>query len=556
MYNHLYSDSVLQITSSDPNNANFGTGFVFLIRDKSIYVLTNAHIIEKIGGEENILVHQKKAYLEAISQKGFSEDIAILRTSHDFSFPIIPIPIGFIEQTGVSFYTAGWQPVDDNKIDLFERIELSGLLRTASQMKSGFQPYSVYCWQVDIDRKLQLQQGFGGAPIIERKSNVAIGVATDQSIQFGKHGKAISLKVLSSVWAELPSNIFRTRLYKLKELRDLLDIILNTDNKFTKFSEINFGYSIEVDVSRRVKIELLIIYCHYHNLIDLLLTTVQRENEDAFSLFYPSVLPGDQDFYNNLSYRKLWILYINKCLDFFTIRNKQTPIHHDEVRCAIKVNLNADTSKITNAIKTAFINIIADRIKTPRELVKIETIRTGSLVFITRMPSNSLDTLIRLIENNDQIVEDLKIESVIELLSNIYDIKRIEVLLNTCFSTSQLPNIAEKLFDTIQHEQSKFTRKATLVRTLIERCINEDKVEELLNIAFKHNSKVYHETGPFHLEGRRPFMNKSQRDKAKKKGLNSSQVTIKEILKVCLAGTATSFVGSLWVHVKLHGSAC
>ncbi|NET24814.1 hypothetical protein [Okeania sp. SIO1I7] len=73
--------SIVLITSAnnDSRKANIiGTGFAFYQQENYTYLLTCAHVVEDVGGEENVLVNNISADVVAIGDtQGF--DLAVLR---------------------------------------------------------------------------------------------------------------------------------------------------------------------------------------------------------------------------------------------------------------------------------------------------------------------------------------------------------------------------------------------------------------------------------------------------------------------------------------------
>ena len=76
-------DSIVFITSAKKANV-LGTGFIFHKQQNYSYLLTCAHVIEDVGGEENIRVNNLPAEVIKIGDvQGF--DVAILKINTTFS---------------------------------------------------------------------------------------------------------------------------------------------------------------------------------------------------------------------------------------------------------------------------------------------------------------------------------------------------------------------------------------------------------------------------------------------------------------------------------------
>ena len=76
-------DSIVLIRSAKKGNV-IGTGFIFHKQQNYAYLLTCAHVIEDVGGEENISVNDLPAEVIKIGDvQGF--DVAILKINTTFS---------------------------------------------------------------------------------------------------------------------------------------------------------------------------------------------------------------------------------------------------------------------------------------------------------------------------------------------------------------------------------------------------------------------------------------------------------------------------------------
>src|SRR5262249_32291520 len=88
----IMNESVVLISSTDPVNQSFGTGFVIYQEEESTYVLTCAHVIRDIGGPEHIHVDHIPARLVALdTDEGF--DLAVLQVEGLRELPPLPLRI-------------------------------------------------------------------------------------------------------------------------------------------------------------------------------------------------------------------------------------------------------------------------------------------------------------------------------------------------------------------------------------------------------------------------------------------------------------------------------
>ena len=92
-------DSIVLIASAKDNRKNvIGTGFIFHKEQNCIYLLTCAHVVEDVGGADNIKVNNIPAEVIKIGDiQGF--DLAVLKVNESFSAPSLSLMIlPFVER--------------------------------------------------------------------------------------------------------------------------------------------------------------------------------------------------------------------------------------------------------------------------------------------------------------------------------------------------------------------------------------------------------------------------------------------------------------------------
>ena len=86
-------ESIVLITSASDNSRKadvIGTGFAFYRKDNYTYLLTCAHVVDDVGGEENVLVNNIPAAVLAIGDiTGF--DLAVLRVENLNNIPVLQL---------------------------------------------------------------------------------------------------------------------------------------------------------------------------------------------------------------------------------------------------------------------------------------------------------------------------------------------------------------------------------------------------------------------------------------------------------------------------------
>ena len=88
-----FQESIVSITSSYDRKANvIGTGFAFHREQNFTYLLTCPHVVEDMGGKNNVLVDNIPAEIVAIGDiRGF--DLAILRVAEFDHIPLLKLTI-------------------------------------------------------------------------------------------------------------------------------------------------------------------------------------------------------------------------------------------------------------------------------------------------------------------------------------------------------------------------------------------------------------------------------------------------------------------------------
>ncbi|NEO54917.1 MAG: trypsin-like peptidase domain-containing protein [Okeania sp. SIO3B5] len=115
-------ESIVLITSASDNSfkANvIGTGFAFYRADNYTYLLTCAHVVEDVGGEENVLVNNIPAEVVATGDiKGF--DLAVLGVEK-LNVPLFKL-ISLSEAENQKFRIPGHYLYGENKNVMLETV--------------------------------------------------------------------------------------------------------------------------------------------------------------------------------------------------------------------------------------------------------------------------------------------------------------------------------------------------------------------------------------------------------------------------------------------------
>ncbi|MGD1807051.1 GUN4 domain-containing protein [Dapis sp. BLCC M126] len=187
-------ESIVLISSSKKANV-IGTGFAFYKVDNYTYLLTCAHVVEGVGGEENLLVNNIPAKVVATGDvNGF--DLAVLGVEK-LSIPLFQL-ISLSEAENQKFRIAGHYLYGENKNVMLETVDGTiGKKRFARQNNE-----TVIAWNLLINEGERLRKGYSGAPVVDLSDRV-LGVATNMENE-GAEGLAISVEALNKIWPEIP----------------------------------------------------------------------------------------------------------------------------------------------------------------------------------------------------------------------------------------------------------------------------------------------------------------------------------------------------------------
>ena len=200
--NNSFEESIVSITSYSDRKANVvGTGFAFYQEPKFTYLLTCAHVVQYMGGKENVLVNNIPAEIVAIGDiRGF--DLAVLRVAELDHIPLLKLTILSpqtekdlnIKICGNYFYSGG------NKIF---RETVEGIIETSQKIKVIQFTEQATIWKLQL-QKGRLKKGYSGAPVVESQTGLVLGVTTNMEGKNGEEGTAISIEALRKIWPEIP----------------------------------------------------------------------------------------------------------------------------------------------------------------------------------------------------------------------------------------------------------------------------------------------------------------------------------------------------------------
>ncbi|MFX0196429.1 MAG: trypsin-like peptidase domain-containing protein [Candidatus Hodarchaeota archaeon] len=208
-----FEESVVLITSKNPDNSEFGTGFVIYRIERSTYVLTCMHVIRDVGGESEVRVGGNPAALIAAGSADGVDDIAVLRVDGLLTIPSLKLSIS--GETGNPFIAFGYQRISGNN---YIKAQIPGTLGEQVRLESRWKAESIRAWELKIDDGYILPRGYSGSPLVDEASGDVMGVISHRQGE-GKKGLAISSETLRSIWPEMPTDLLGRKREKKPPLR-------------------------------------------------------------------------------------------------------------------------------------------------------------------------------------------------------------------------------------------------------------------------------------------------------------------------------------------------
>ena len=228
-------DSIVLIKSAKENRKNvIGTGFIFYKKQNYTYLLTCAHVVEDVGGEENIRVNNIPAEVIKIGDvQGF--DLAILKVNKNFSLPSLNLMILYgEEEKKLEVKIPGFYLWSQN--NALRRQTIKGEMIVEVDGERAFQliedmPEDVAVEKLEI-KKGRLRSGYSGSPVIDINTGLVVGIVTHKVDVDGEErfGRAISIEALEKIWSEIPNEVSKQIEREAKTIEVLTNI--NVEEKF------------------------------------------------------------------------------------------------------------------------------------------------------------------------------------------------------------------------------------------------------------------------------------------------------------------------------------
>ena len=200
-------DSIVSIISTQPNNKNFGTGFVIHESSGAFYILTCAHVVRDVGGEESVAIRDRAELPAKVIASGNQQDLdlAVLRVEGLTQKCVLSRENS--GEKGRAFQTAGFQKFGNDKIMIRPLAGVLGNQVGVQQLqRSGM---TMQAWDLQITDDYSLESGYSGSPVVDATTGNVLGVVSHK--KGDKKGIAIAIGELDRIWKIIDSD----RLYKI-----------------------------------------------------------------------------------------------------------------------------------------------------------------------------------------------------------------------------------------------------------------------------------------------------------------------------------------------------
>ena len=212
LHGHPSWDACILITSRNPDNRRFGTGFIIYHSGQKSYVVTCAHVISDVGGEELIEADGQPARIVGIgSDDGL--DLAVIEVDELLGKPVVKLKV--LSIAGSPFLTVGFRAFGRH----FSIAPLFGIAATAVALESRKYSDRVKAWNLEIRDGEHLHDGYSGSPVID-DDGFCLGVITYKQGD-GQVGLAISIEELEKIWNTMPAGLIE-KIYEYQSYCDRL----------------------------------------------------------------------------------------------------------------------------------------------------------------------------------------------------------------------------------------------------------------------------------------------------------------------------------------------
>jgi hypothetical protein len=213
--------SIVLITSSNPgSNHHFGTGFVIRQTVNVAHILTCSHVVDSMGGTNQVMVDGREATLVACG-KDLGLDLAVLRVEGLWNKPVLQTQGSGLQSKDIII--PGFQKYAKSHLIR----PLRGVLADQGELQTRSDD-RIPVWDLKIVDDYNLENGYSGSPIVDEVTGQVLGIVSHK--QGDKIGLAISIRALDKIFQIFDQDQLYEVLLKLgyqKQVRTFRSLIEN-----------------------------------------------------------------------------------------------------------------------------------------------------------------------------------------------------------------------------------------------------------------------------------------------------------------------------------------
>ena len=213
-----YTKSIVKIRSVENGRTDFGTGFIIDYIDDSTYIVTCAHVINAVGGINNVRIGDYPDEVEVIAiGDSAAFDVAVLKISRQFE-KNTALRVCLCNEEAEKFTICGWNRIAEH----FTITSICGRLTLYGEIEENNLRTEAYKFEVEDRSENLLKPGYSGAPVINEKNDCVAGIVFMEHKE-GQEGICISINSVIQICPELYNLISKSELeLRNKKLSRLL----------------------------------------------------------------------------------------------------------------------------------------------------------------------------------------------------------------------------------------------------------------------------------------------------------------------------------------------
>jgi hypothetical protein len=190
----LFSSSIVQVNNNQNSNDVFGTGFIIGQDDSHVYVLTCAHVIEKLEDVKSVRIRGREVDVERAG-KGNEIDLSILKMKRTQADKFLELQ--FSEPVKQKVIIIGFHKYDQHR----PRRKVCGRVGERLPFENKFGTISMDVWDLEIEDNIYaLEPGYSGSPVFDADNYKVIGVVAYK--QGDTRGAVVCIDNIYKIWPQ------------------------------------------------------------------------------------------------------------------------------------------------------------------------------------------------------------------------------------------------------------------------------------------------------------------------------------------------------------------